>query len=166
MQREHCALLSRDLFNRSRTESIEGYVFPAKRSRLGRSQFVLRSALKPQSPQLLSANANSLDGIIIVGGCLWSIRFLIFARFEQPLCAGTIGVFMLGHELTTPPAKESSPGEKGAIRAVQWGPRMSSPLSPGNVFRSPRIGHVEAYKGRLTFSCISFAREADLVAPR
>ena len=65
--------------------------------RLSGSYFLLRFALEPQSPQLLSAVTNFLQSRVIVRSCFWSFSSLLLTRFEYPLSAGAIYVFMLEH---------------------------------------------------------------------
>jgi len=49
--------------------------------RLSGSYFLLRFALEPQSPQLLSAVTNFLQSRVIVRSCFWSFSSLLLTRF-------------------------------------------------------------------------------------
>jgi hypothetical protein len=55
----------------------------------------------------LGSIPNRLLGGIIICRCFWRISFLLLARFEEPLSAGAVRVFMLGHVDLTRRAAQS-----------------------------------------------------------
>lgn len=50
-------------------------------------------------PQFLCAVSNPLLGCVVVRGCFSSIGLLVLTRLEEPLSAGTIYIFVLGHTI-------------------------------------------------------------------
>jgi hypothetical protein len=52
--------------------------------------------------QLLGSIANRLLGRTVICSCFWRVSFLLLARFEEPLSAGAVCVFLLRHKDFTP----------------------------------------------------------------